>query len=106
MVGKTGRMDGRAHILLPVVKEEKLGDLSKKTKIRVYVSTSLGSVSYTIEVRDPNNAEEIREELEKKDPAEWDCEPNFYESYGMDWKNIIGRMTDKEILDQIELVSE
>jgi len=64
-------------------------------KIRIMIPVEF-YVPYILDVSDIN-PEEIRNKLKDITPDQWEIDPDFYEEFGLMWKDIIERLTDAEI---------
>ena len=68
-------------------------------KVRVWVPFQT-QIPYVVEVESPD-PEKVKEALLKKDPSEWEYDPEFYEELGFNWESYVSKVNedDIEILD-------
>jgi len=64
-------------------------------KVRVWVPFQT-QVPYIVEVESPE-PEKVMEALLKKDPSEWESDPNLYEQLGFNWKDCISKIDEEDI---------
>lgn len=74
---------------------------SESVKVRVRVPVTR-DVYYVVEVKDPNDTDEISRALAGKDPSNWESDPCFYEHLGDEWKNLVNKVKR----EQIEILDE
>jgi len=67
-------------------------------KVRVWLPFEHG-VPYTVEVENPKDLEAIKEAMLKKDPSDWDYDPDFYESLGSFFKDFVKKIGEEEITE-------
>ncbi len=58
----------------------------------------LQSSTFILDVEDPDNLEEIISKLEKIDPLNWAEDPNFYEEYGLNFRNFVKQITKEDVV--------
>ena len=64
-------------------------------KVRVWVPFQT-QVPYIVEVESPE-PEKVMEALLKKDPIDWESDPNFYEAFGMNWRDCVSKIGEEDI---------
>lgn len=70
-------------------------------KVRVWVPFHT-TVPYIVEVRNPKDIEEIKDALKKKDAADWEYQPDFYDIFGLDFYDLVEEIS----LEDVEVVEE
>ena len=70
---------------------------SRMTKVLACVAFKT-SVEYEVQVKNPNDLQEIKRTLEKMDPADWLEDPNFYECFGFKWRQSVRKLTPKDVV--------
>ncbi len=65
-------------------------------EVKVYVPFK-SAVEYRINVEDPNDLEEIKEKLRRKDPADWSDIPDFHEVLGADFRDFVEEVTEDDV---------
>lgn len=68
----------------------------EKQKVTAWLRFSR-QVSYEIEVSDPTNLEEIKQALREKDASDWEHDPEFYESWGFDYRRAVEELKQEDI---------
>ena len=66
------------------------------TKVRVRLHVEF-EVDYIIDVKDPDNVDEIQEQLLDIGASRWESEPQFYERLGDDWYSFVRKVTKEHI---------
>lgn len=67
---------------------------SVKVRVRVPVTRD---VYYVVEVKDPNDTDEVSRALAGKDPSNWESDPCFYEHLGDVWKHVVDKVQKEDI---------